>query len=295
MPCYNECKTIRKNIFKTVNTLKNSNNGSYELIVIDDGSSDKTFKEIIAGARDNDFVKSIQLKENQGKGRALREGFQYAEGKYICFLDGDLDIHPRLIKTFFDYMAEKNADVVIGSKRHPLSKVIYPIHRKILSFGYQSFIKILFRLSIMDSQVGIKLFKRKVLDEVFPRILVKDYAFDIELLVNAHRNGYKIVEAPIEMDFQTAGITSEVSPFAYISMFIDTCAIFYRTNILRYYDNGFKDIEMNYQTSTMKLSRLKDKSKNIVEVIYHPYEIHESLIENKNESGKLVSKMKLDE
>lgn len=238
MPCYNEIDTIRNNITETVNALKNSNNGSFELIVIDDGSSDKTFQEIKVGAENNGYVKSIQLK-HQGKGRALRYGFQHARGKYICFLDGDLDIHPQLIKPFMELMGKENADVVIGSKRHPLSRVNYPLHRRVLSFGYQSFVKMLFNLSIMDSQVGIKLFKKEVLDEVFPRILVKEYAFDIELLVNAHLNGYKIIEAPIEMDFKT-GVESSVDPEAYVRMFIDTCAVFYRTNILHYYDNGRK-------------------------------------------------------
>ena len=244
MPCHNEDKIIRKNIFKTINTLKYVNKRSYELIVIDDGSSDQTFQEIKAGVQDNYNIKIIQLKQNQGKGYALREGFQYAEGSYICFLDGDLDIHPRFIKSFLDYMDKENADVVIGSKRHPLSNISYPLHRRILSFGYQSFIKMLFQLSLMDSQVGLKLFKKEVLEKVLPQILVKDYAFDIELLVNAHHCGYKIIEAPIEMDFMNT-VGSDVNLHAISKMFVDTCAIYYRLNILHYYDDNGKKPSTN--------------------------------------------------
>ena len=251
MPCYNEKKTIKRNINETVKTLKNSNNGSFELIVIDDGSSDGTLEEIKTGAQNNGYVKIVQLKQNRGKGRALKKGFQHAKGKYICFLDGDLDIHPRLIKSFVEYMRSENADVVIGSKRHPLSNVNYPAHRKILSFGYQSFVKMLFNLSIKDSQVGLKLFKKEVLDKVFPLVLVKKYAFDIELLVNAHRYGYKIIEAPIEMNFNTAGNGSNVGPEAYTRMLIDTCAIFCRTNILHYYDNGHRNARDKQQILMM--------------------------------------------
>jgi glycosyltransferase involved in cell wall biosynthesis len=297
MPCYNEGKYIRKNIFETVNTLKKKNNGSFELIVIDDGSRDKTYQEIKTAAQENGYVKTVQLKQNMGKGCALREGFQYAEGKYICFLDGDLDIHPRLIKSLLTHMNKENADVVIGSKRHALSKVNYPLHRKILSLGYQLFIKILFQLSIMDSQVGIKIFKKEVLDKIFPLILVKEYAFDIELLVNAHRNGYKIIEAPIEMDFQSAGISSEVSPDEYIKMFKDTCAIFYRTNILHYYDNIYTPSKIDTPILTKKSKIMKNKSKFVNDVKYMQYETPDEVNINLNKniikSDELISKMNL--
>jgi len=298
MPCYNEGKFIRENIFETIYTLKKLNNHSFELIVIDDGSKDKTYQEITAGAKDNGYVKTVQLKQNMGKGCALREGFQYAEGRYICFLDGDLDIHPRLINTFLEFMNKENADVVIGSKRHPSSKVNYPFHRKILSLGYQSFIKILFNLSIKDSQVGIKIYKKEVLDKIFPRILVKDYAFDIELLINAHRNGYKIVEAPIDMDFQSAGVGSDVSPEAYFRMFIDTCAIFYRTNLLHYYDRQHIEKEINYPTLIEKENKLNNISKYVKEMKHFPYEnpskLNVILNEDSIEPDELISKLKLN-
>lgn len=237
MPCHNEMHKIKNNITETVTTLKKANNGSFEIIAIDDGSSDSTFKEIEDGARDNGFVKFIKLEQNQGKGHALRKGFEYCEGKYICFLDGDLDIHPRFIKLFMEYMEKENADVVIGSKRHPSSAVSYPMKRKILSGAYQGFIRTMFGMTIKDSQVGIKLFKREVLEDVFPRVIVKKYAFDIELLVNAYHCDYRIVEAPVEMDFMNT-IGSDVDMKAIARMFLDTCGIFYRLNILNYYDNN---------------------------------------------------------
>lgn len=236
MPCYNESKTIKKNIGETIKAVKEFNNGSFEIIVIDDGSSDDTYEQIKAGANNNGYVKFVRLEQNYGKGRALRKGFEHAQGKYICFLDGDLDIHPRLIKSFIDYMDKEDADVVIGSKRHPLSVVNYPSNRKIASVIYQGFVKSIFNLSIRDSQVGLKLFKRQVLDDVFHRVVVKKYAFDIELLVNAHHCGYKIIEAPIKMDFLNL-VDSEVDLRAILRMFLDTCAIYYRLNITHYYDD----------------------------------------------------------
>ena len=92
---------------------------------------------------------------------------------------------------------------------------------------------ILFNLYITDTQAGIKLFRREVLEQVFPKVLVKRYAFDIELLANATRLGYTIAEAPVELNHNCH---SEINLRAIWRIFWDTMATFYRMKILRYYD-----------------------------------------------------------
>ncbi len=236
MPCHNESRRIKHNIQVTVDAVENIKNGSFELIMIDDGSSDETLLEIKKAAESNDNVKYIRLDQNQGKGQALRKGFKIAKGKYICFLDGDLDLHPKLIKIFIEYMERENADAVIGSKRHPDSDVNYPFDRKFASVLYQVLVKTLFGLSLTDSLVGVKLFKKEVLTENFHKGLVKRFAFDVELLVNAHKSGYKIVEAPITMDIKKVE-NSDINMKSIIRIFVDTLAIFYRLNILHYYED----------------------------------------------------------
>ena len=79
----------------------------------------------------------------------------------------------------------------------------------------------------------MKLFQRKVLEQVFPKVMVNRYAGDVELLANAHRLGYSIVEAPVELNYQTF---SRISLKDIWCMFVDTMAIFYRMYFLRYYD-----------------------------------------------------------
>jgi dolichol-phosphate mannosyltransferase len=127
-----------------------------------------------------------------------------------------------------------DADIVIGSKFHPNSKIQYPVLRRFVSLGYYYLVKILFGLPVHDTQTGLKLFKSEVLKKVLPRILVKEFAFDIEVLVNAHRLGYKIVEAPISLNHSWS---SSVDFVAIWKIFQDTMAVFYRTYILRYYNN----------------------------------------------------------
>ena len=133
-------------------------------------------------------------------------------------------------------MEENHCDVVIGSKRHPESVIDYPKRRRVLSFFYQLFVFVLFALPVRDTQVGLKLFRYEVLKKVFPKVLVKAFVFDLELLANAHRLGYQVVEAPITRTFDRENRWGNVRFRDMRNMLIDTLAVFYRMYILKYYD-----------------------------------------------------------
>ena len=246
IPAYNEAGSIAENIEETVRVFDEFG-CKYEIIVVDDGSRDDTYNQALkaAGQRavvglpiaqatsphSNIIVK--QIKHNRGKGRALKVGFRLATGDYVVFLDADMELHPAQIQTFFDIMRLDEADVVIGSKRHPNSRLDYPLDRKIISSVYFFLIKLFFGLPIRDTQTGLKLFKYEVLKRVFPRILVKAFGYDLEILVNVHRLGFKIAEAPIVLDTQRYG---RIGMNSIWTTWRDTMAIWYRTYVLRYYD-----------------------------------------------------------
>jgi glycosyltransferase involved in cell wall biosynthesis len=156
-------------------------------------------------------------------------------GEYVVLLDADLDLHPLQVQTLFDIMRLDNADIVIGSKMHPNSVVDYPLQRRIISLGYYLVVRLLFNLPCHDTQTGLKLFKTQVLRDVFPRILVKKFAFDLEVLVNAHHLGYKIAEAPIVLRAQRTKY-NRIGSRSVLTTFWDTLAIWYRMYILKYYD-----------------------------------------------------------
>ncbi len=233
MPAYNEGRHIYRNIRETREILEELSD-DYEIIVVDDGSRDDTFPGIEKAAQEFENVKFFSYPENRGKGSALKRAFQLSSGDNILFLDSDLDIHPRQFKTLFQVQAETRADVVIGSKRHPGSTLHYPPSRKLISAGYFFLVKLLFGLPIRDTQTGIKLFKREVLENILPRIMVKKYAFDLELLVNAHHRGFKIAEAPVVVDFK--GGFGRIGPFSFWTIFSDTLAVYYRLRWLGFYD-----------------------------------------------------------
>lgn len=236
MPVYNEEQCIYSNLDETATVLKNAFDDNYEIIAVDDGSSDHTYREMVKTARKLNKARAVKLHSHQGKGAALRYGFQFTTGDLVAFLDADLDLHPRQLVSFYDIMEKTHFDIVIGSKRHPESVLDYPKRRRALSFFYHLLVFILFGLLVSDTQVGLKLFKYEVLKRVFPKLLVKAFAFDVELLANACRLGYQVVEAPITRSFQRENRWGNIRFRDIRNMLIDTLAIFYRMYILKYYD-----------------------------------------------------------
>jgi len=233
MPAYNEAVRISSSIEETARAF-DSFGYSWELIVIDDGSSDDTYEK--ASALCPKYPQLIVKKNpyNLGKGRAIKKAMHYVSGEYTLFLDADMDLHPNQFPTFFDIMRLNNADIVIGSKLHPNSIVQYPFQRRIISWIYYLLVRVLFNLPCHDTQTGLKLFKTEVLRNVMPLILVRAFAFDLEILVNVHHLGYKITEAPIVLSTQRR--YGRIGTGAIFTTGLDTLAIFYRMYILRYYD-----------------------------------------------------------
>ena len=113
---------------------------TYEIVPVDDGSSDGTSSALRDWVRtgNEDVRKPVILDRNVGKGGALKAGFQASRGRLILLLDGDLEILPGYLPGFIETMEREGADIVIGSKRHPKSRVKYPWHRRFASAVYFS-------------------------------------------------------------------------------------------------------------------------------------------------------------
>lgn len=233
VPAYKQEKTIIEDI-KSLDFVLGSLSTEYEIIVVVDGFLDKTYEKL--KEIKNNKVILIGYGENKGKGFAIKLGVEKARGDIIGFIDAGMDLNPSEISIMLNMMELSRADIVIGSKLHPDSIIEYPLSRKILSWGYRTLIKILFRLNVRDTQVGLKFFRKKTAKEVFPKIIVKAFAFDVEVLAVARLLGYtRIIEAPIKLSFKQGSVTSK--NFWKISFWtmVDTLAVFYRIRILNYY------------------------------------------------------------
>lgn len=232
VPAFRQEKTIYKDLSLLEDTLKEVDS-NYEIIVVVDGEVDRTREE--ASRYKSSKVNVIGYKDNHGKGYAVRYGMSRAKGDIVAFIDSGMELKPRGINMLLEHMKWYDADILVGSKRHPVSKVNYPLIRRAYSFGYQMLVRILFGLKIKDTQVGLKLFKRKVLEEVLPRLQVRRYAFDIEILSVAYRLGFKrIFEGPVELKYR---FSSGIDFKTILGMIWDTAAVFYRLKILHYYDS----------------------------------------------------------
>lgn len=214
-----------------------------EIVPVDDGSGDGTGDAIIAVAREfpapaapgRCAVRPVALGANSGKGEALKAGLRASCGQLVMLLDGDLDLDPAFIPKFLDIMRRDGADIVIGSKRHRDSQIDYPFSRRLASRVYYGIVMLLTGLPVTDTQTGMKLFRRDALQYAFDRMLVKRFAFDVELLSIAHAAGYRISEAPIGMHF---GDKRGSLTFGNVrTVLADTLAIFYRLRVMRYYQS----------------------------------------------------------
>src|SRR3989344_2439011 len=237
IPAYRQEKTIVENLVyikQVLDTIRYD----YEIIVVVDGIIDATVENIKKARIPK--IKCLVCNENHGKSYAVRVGMQESVGDYVMFMDSGMEIDPNGISMLLEHMEWYEADIIVGSKRHPASHVNYSLLRRILSVGYFWLVKILFRISVHDTQAGIKIFRKKVLGNILPRLLEKKFAGDLEILVAARQLGYKrIFEAPIKLDYTFAAITDAATIQAIRGILIDTLAIFYRAYILRYYKKKY--------------------------------------------------------
>lgn len=236
VPAYKQEKTIVRDIHILYDALSKLTY-KFEIIVVVDGCLDDTLNNAKKINKNN--VKIFGYEKNQGKGYAVKYGMLKAKGDVIGFIDAGMDVQSAGISILLDAMVWRDADIIVGSKLHPESKrVNYPFSRKILSWGYMVLTHILFGFNIKDTQVGLKLFRRKVVEKIFPRLLVKTFAFDVEILALANAFGFKkIYEGPVELKFNGgSSITSRSFWKIIFLMLWDTAAVFYRLKILHYYD-----------------------------------------------------------
>ncbi|MFQ5493210.1 MAG: glycosyltransferase [Candidatus Dojkabacteria bacterium] len=231
MPAYKAEKFIKEVTLARLKELK-ALGLPYELIVVIDGYSKPT-ADALRSVKDKG-LKVLHYEKNRGKGFAVKFGVLRATGDFVGFIDAGKDIKNGNIKRIIDRIRKGDVDAVIPSKWHPDSRVVYPASRKLYSRFYNLISRPLLGFKAKDTQVGAKVFTRELVDKVFPRILVKRFAFDVEVLAVAKRLGHgRFAEVAIDLEDDA---DSTVKLTDGLHSFWDTLAVFYRLRILRYYD-----------------------------------------------------------
>jgi len=199
IPAYNEEKRLPRTLAEIDKYLK-TQNYDYEILVVNDGSIDKTV-EVLSNLKSQiSNLKIIDNKENHGKGYVVRQGILEAKGEYRIFTDADNSTSIDQVEKVFPEF-KKGADIIIGS-RDVKGAILDPpqpwIRQLILGEGFKFLRKIIVGIwGIEDTQCGFKCFKKKAAENIFPKCKINRFAFDPEILVIAKKLGYKIKEIPV--------------------------------------------------------------------------------------------------
>ena len=240
IPAYNE-ENIIVDTLESIDAVIAGKHLPYEIVVIDDGSRDRTAANAMRYAKRNGHVKVISYPKNAGKGYAVKTGFMRATGDAVIFADSDMEIDLSVITKYIE--ALERADIVIASKKHPDSRVKVPLSRTILSGGFNSLVRLLTGVPLKDTQSGLKAMRKSAFVDVFPRLAVKRYAFDVELLAVANLFGLKVVEMPVNIKSD-----APFKPKQVWQMLIDLLGIAYRLRVIHWYQrqlpkkNGFQNM-----------------------------------------------------
>lgn len=198
VPAYNEEKRSSSFIPDLIDfTRKHVPNS--EVIIVDDGSKDKTrekIKGIIRSKNASLFVKIIGYSKNKGKGNAVSYGVKAAKGDKVLFIDADGSIPPSQIPLMLNQLDKY--DVVAGDRISAKSRVKSNLLRKMFSLGFNSFVSLLFQYSYRDNLCGFKGFKKSTANDIFSNLIDKRWVFDVELFYKIKKKGYSLYFLPIE-------------------------------------------------------------------------------------------------
>jgi len=233
MPAYNEGESI-EGALDTLDRVVKDAGLRYEIVVVDDGSFDSTRSKAINYASRNGHVRVVGYSKNVGKGYAVKKGFMQAEGDAVVFLDSDMEIDLGKVSSYVK--ALQHGDIVIASKWHPDSFVEMPLIRRVLGHGFNVLVRLMTGVNLRDTQTGLKAVRKSAFEDIFPRLAVKRYAFDVELLAVAKLYGLKVVELPV--DIKMRGLFSLKDVWR---MFVDLLGITYRMRVRRWYQRSRND------------------------------------------------------
>ena len=231
IPSYNSGKDGVKTVLATYDALQDTVD-ELRVIAVSDGSTDESVA--LLDELSQPWFSHVKMERNSGKGAALREGFTHSRTDITAFIDADGDIPPRLLLAMYQTFNEKDADVVFGSKWHPDSELQVTVFRRAVSLLHHIIQLVLFKLNIDDTQVGIKMYRTRHLQEVLPVVQENGFSLDLELFIALSAYGHKrFIEMPVEI-VRTG--SSTISAGNIIRALADMLRIFWRARISLNYD-----------------------------------------------------------
>ena len=212
VPCYNEGKKLKKNIDKIVTFMEETFLVEYEILIVNDGSTDNTIDDVLQLKEEYpNIVRLIHYKDNKGKGYAVKRGILDACGDFLIFMDADLSTDitaiPEAVKELEKF------PIVIGSRRMKESEIteVQTGVRKIMGTGCKTYTNIKLGLNLSDTQCGFKGFHTNIAKQIAEKMTINHWAFDAEMLYIAKLNGIAVKEIPVKWENDS---DSRVSPYS---------------------------------------------------------------------------------
>lgn len=243
-PAYNEEKRLTPALEKAINFFS-SLNIKYEIIIVNDGSKDRTLELIkneIKKYSSMDNLKNppeiigVSYDKNGGKGFAVKTGMQFVRGKYVLMLDSDGATDIRDYNLLFDSLKNEDNSLAIGSRKIITEQAERIWYRNIMGIVNNFIIQICIGVKgIKDTQCGFKLFTRKATRDIFSNLHLCRWAFDVDMLYISRYLGIKVIEVPVNWK-EIPGSKLVLLP-ATISFFRDYFAM------ITFYNSGFWKIK----------------------------------------------------
>jgi len=200
IPCYNEVTVLRQSVESTVALFARHPQYHWRLVIADNGSTDGTGALASELEREYPEVKALLL-AIKGRGLALKEAWLSSDADAVAYMDVDLSTDIEHLPPLVARVVSGGCDVAIGSRLARESQTRRSLKREITSRGYVALIRVFFpRLRITDAQCGFKALSRSAVQALVPLIENRMWFFDTELLVLAHRAGFRICELPVRWD-----------------------------------------------------------------------------------------------
>jgi dolichyl-phosphate beta-glucosyltransferase len=197
IPAYNESARLGASLDRVL-TFIGRQPWEAEVIVVNDGSRDRTAEIVRSYAQRSQAVRLLENPGNRGKGYSVRNGVLNANGDFILFTDADLSAPIEEAPKLVDALAA-GADIAIGSRwvRAELQTRRQSIARQVLGRVFNGLLRVLLRLDFKDTQCGFKAFRREAARAVFPLQQIEGWGFDPEILFLAKRMGLRVQEVPV--------------------------------------------------------------------------------------------------
>ncbi len=193
LTCLNQEKVLQRSV-ETIREILNKNKIKYEIIIVDDGSADSTYEIMKKLNKRYKNIKLLKHSHNLGRGKAVSNGFKIAKGKFVGFIDTDLELHPKYIPLFLNEL-KKGCDVVLYYRKYKLN--LQGIIRRFTTYSYNLLLRLLLNVNLKDTESGFKFFRREKILDLLDKIKEKRWFWDTEIIVRSYLKGLKIIEIPL--------------------------------------------------------------------------------------------------